>query len=77
MEKVLEDNEHIVFFFRALLLWWKRQIQKQREGEMIREAVKKMEKNLLIIIVAFLSGLCLIGLNMAFRHLQNIYLENF
>ena len=78
MEKVLEDNEHIVCFFRALLLWWKRRIERHGGGgEMIREAVRKMQKNLLIIIVAFLSGLCLIGLNMAFRHLQNIYLENF
>ena len=77
MESVLEDHEYIVCFFRALLLWWKRRIQTQGGGEMIREGVRKMEKNLLIIIVAFLSGLCLIGLNMAFRHLQNIYLENF
>ena len=44
---------------------------------MIGEAVRKMEKNLVIIIVPFHSGLCLVGLNMAFRHLQNIYLENF
>ena len=77
MEKVLEDNDHLVFFFLALLLWWKRRIQTQGGGEMIREAVMKVEKNLLIIIVAFLSGLCLIELNMTFRLLQNIYLENF
>ena len=78
MEKVLEDNEHIVcFFFRALLLWWNRRKQKQREQEVIQKAVIKMEKNLIIIILAFLSGLCLIGENIAFRHLQNIYLENF
>ena len=51
--------------------------QKQGGQEMIREAVRKMEKNLIIIIVAFLSGLCLIGQNMAFCHLQNIYLDNF
>ena len=75
MEKVLEDNEDIICFLRALLLWWKRRIQKQGGGELIRKAVRKMEKNPLIIIVALLSGLCLIGLNMAFRHLQNIYLE--
>ena len=30
-----------------------------------------------ILIVAFLSELYLIGLNMAFRYLQNIYKENF
>ena len=41
---------------------------------MIQKAVMKIEKNLIIIIVA---GLCLIGENIAFRHLQNIYLENF
>ena len=44
---------------------------------MIREALRKMEKNLVIIIAVFLSGLSLIGLKMAFRHLQNIYLDNF
>ena len=75
MEKFLEGNEHLVCFFRALLLWWKRRIQKQGGGEMIREAVRKMEKNLLK--ESIFSGSCLIGLNMAFRHLQNIYLENF
>ena len=64
-------------FFRALLLWWNRRKQKQGGQEMIREAVGKMEKNVIIIIVAFLSGLCLNDQNMAFRHFQNIYLENF
>ena len=43
---------------------------------MIREAVRKRE-NKLVIMVAFLSELCLVGLNMAFRHLKNIYLEKF
>ena len=42
MEKLLEDNEHIVciLFFRALLPWWKRK-QKQGRGEMIQEAARK------------------------------------
>ena len=31
---------------------------------MIQEALRKMKKNLVIIIVAFLSGLYLIGLNL-------------
>ena len=44
---------------------------------MIQEAVRKMEKNLVIIIVAFLSRLCLIGLYMGFHHFQNIYVEKF
>ena len=52
-------------------------MQKQGGRETIREAVRKMEKNLVMIIVAFHSGLCLIDLNMSFRHLQNIDLENF
>ena len=77
MEKLLEDNKHIVcFFFRALLLWLETRKQKQGRGEMIQEAVRKTWKNLVIIIVAFLSRLCLIGLSMVFRHLQNIYQEN-
>ena len=67
---------NIFFFFLALLQWWERRKQKQGGGEMIREAMRKME-NTVIIIVAFLSGLCLIGLNMAFRHLPNIYLRIF
>ena len=29
------------------------------------------------IIVAFLTGLCLIGLNMRCRHMENIHLKNF
>ena len=42
MEKLLEDNEHIVcFFFRALLLWLKTRKQKQGRGEMIQEALRK------------------------------------
>ena len=78
MEKLLEGSEHIAcFFFRALLLWLKTRKQKQGREEMIQEAVRKTWKNLVVIIVAFLSGLYLIGLNMAFRHLQNIYQENF
>ena len=44
---------------------------------MIREAVRKMEKNTVIIIVAFLSGLSLLDLCIAFRHLKKIYLKNF
>ena len=44
---------------------------------MISEAVRKLEKNLKVIIVAFLSLMCLIGLNMAFYHLKNVYLENY
>ena len=68
---------NIFFFFLALLQWWERRKQKQGGGEMIREAMRKMEKNTVIIIVAFLSGLCLIGLNMAFPHLPNIYLRIF
>ena len=68
---------HCMFFFRALLLWWKWRMQKQGGRETIREAVRKMEKNLVMTIVAFHSGLCLIDLNMSFRHLQNIDLENF
>ena len=43
---------------------------------MIQEAVRKRE-NKLVIMVAFLSELCLVGLNMAFRHLKNIYLKKF
>ena len=49
---------------------------KQGGKEMIREAVRKMGKNAVTIIVAFLSGLCLLYLSIAFRHLKNIYLEN-
>ena len=63
-------------FFRAFLLWLETRKQKQGRGEMIQEAVRKTWKNLVIIIVAFLSRLCLIGLSMVFRHLQNIYQEN-
>ena len=44
---------------------------------MISEAVRKLEKNLKVIIVAFLSLMCLIGLNMAFHHLKNVYLEKY
>ena len=61
-------------FFGALLIWWSRINQKQGGQEMIQEAVRKMEKNLMIIVVAFFPGLCLIGQNMAFRYLQNIYI---
>ena len=66
----------LYIFFEALLLWLKIRKQKQGRGEMIQEAVRKTWKNLVIIIVAFLSRLYLIGLSMAFRHLQNIYQEN-
>ena len=62
-------------FFRALLLWWNRRKQKQGGEEIIWEAVRKMEKNLIIIIVAFLSGLYLIGQNMAFRHLYEEHIS--
>ena len=42
MEKFLEGNEHIVRFFRALLLWWKTRKQKQERRQMIhQEAVRK------------------------------------
>ena len=78
--KILEEMSILYVSFRALQLWWKRRKQKQgggEGGEMIREAVRKMEKNLVIIIMAFHSGLCLIRLNMAIRDSQNIYLENF
>ena len=44
---------------------------------MIQEAVRKMEKNLVIIIMAFHSGLSLTRLNMAIRDLYYIYLEKF
>ena len=44
---------------------------------MIREAVRKMEKNTVTIIVEFLSGLSLLDLSIAFRHLKKIYLNNF
>ena len=40
MEKLLEDNEHIVFF-RALLLCLKTIKQKQGREEMIQEALRK------------------------------------
>ena len=59
-------------FFRALLLWWKRTKQKEGEREMIRRAVRKMKKKLATAIMAFLYGLCLIGLNMGFGQSQNI-----
>ena len=72
-----EDNEHNVCFFRALLLCWKKRKQKQGGKEMIREAVRKMEKNTVTIIVEFLSGLSLLDLSIAFRHLKKIYLNNF
>ena len=63
-------------FFGALLLWWKKIKKKQGAGEITREEVRKMERNLVTIIVTFLSGLCLISLNMAFRRLKNMNLEN-
>ena len=71
------QRAYCMFFMCALLLWLKTRKQKQGREEMIQEAVRKTWKNLVVIIVAFLSGLYLIGLNMAFRHLQNIYQENF
>ena len=63
-------------FFGALLLWWKKIKKKQGAGEITREEVRKMERNLVTIIVTFLSGLRLISLNMAFRRLKNMNLEN-
>ena len=75
-EKVLEGISILYVFLCALLLWWKRK-QKQGGGKMIREAVRKMEKNLVIIFMAFHSGLSLTRLNMAIRDLYYIYLENF
>ena len=51
--------------------------QKQGGKEIIWEAVRKMEKNTVTIIVAFLSGLSLLDLSIALRHLKKIYLENF
>ena len=63
-------------FFAALLLWWKKIKKKQGAGEITREEVRKMERNLVTMIVTFLSGLRLISLNMAFRHLKNMNLEN-
>ena len=65
------------FFVVFYCYWWNRRKQKQGGEEMIREAVRKMEKNSIIIILAFLFGLCLIGQNIVIRHLQNIYIENF
>ena len=53
-----------------------KQKAKQGGGEMIREAVRKRE-NKIVIMVSFLSALCLVDRNMAFRHLKNIYLEKF
>ena len=53
-----------------------KQKAKQAGVEMIREAVRKRE-NKIVIMVPFLFELCLVGLNMAFRHLKNIYLEKF
>ena len=70
-------SNDVYVFFRALLLRWNRRKQKQGGKNIIREAVRKMEKSLIIIIVAFLSGLCLIGQDIPFRHFQNIYLENY
>ena len=52
--------------FRALLLC-KRRKQKQGGGEKIREAVREMKMNLVMITVVFLSGLCLTVLNIRFR----------
>ena len=51
MEKVLEDNEHIACFFSCITAMVERRIQKQGGGEMIREAVRKMENNLLTHII--------------------------
>ena len=49
-------------FFRASLLWGKRRKGNQgRGGEM-----RLMKKNVVTIIVAFFSGLCLIDLNTKF-----------
>ena len=66
-----------MFLFVHYSYGGKEESKSRAGGEMIREAVRKMEKNLVIIIMAFHSGLCLIRLNMAIRDLQNIYLENF
>ena len=77
--KNFRGNEYIVCFFSCITAMVEKKKAKAGGGggEMIREAVRKMEKNLVIIIMAFHSGLCLIRLNMAIRDSQNIYLENF
>ena len=68
MENVLEYNEHTVFM----------QYCNGRKESKSKEAEKWFgkqwwKKNTVTIIVAFISGLCLIGLNMAYSHLKNIY----
>ena len=52
IEKVLEGNEHIICLFSCTAT------MVEKKTAMIREAVRKMEKNLVIIIVEFFSGLC-------------------
>ena len=76
MENVFEDNEHIVCFFWCITFMVEKNKEKQGAGEITREEVRKMERNLVTIIVTFLSGLRLISLNMAFRRLKNMNLEN-
>ena len=76
--KNFRGNEYIVCFFSCITaMAEKKKAKAGGGGEMIREAVRKMEKNLVIIIMTFHSRLCLIRLNMAIRDLQNIHLENF
>ena len=65
-----------LWVFSCITAMVEKQKAKQGGGEMIREAVRKRE-NKIVIMVSFLSALCLVDLNMAFRHLKNIYLEKF
>ena len=64
-------------FFSYITAMLEKRKQKQGGKEIIWEAVRKMEKNTVTIIVAFLSGLSLLDLSIALRHLKKIYLENF
>ena len=64
-------------FFSCITAMLEKRKQKQGGKEIIWEAVRKMEKNTVTIIVAFLSGLSLLDLSIALRHLKKIYLENF
>ena len=63
MEKVLEDNEHNVCFFLCITAMREKKKAKPRKGRRMRTMKKK---NVVTIIVAFFSGLCLIDLNMKF-----------
>ena len=68
MEKLWEDNEHIVCFFSCITAMVENKKAKAGKRRNDSGSSERTQKKLVVIIVAFLSGLYLISLNMAIRH---------